>query len=179
MRAGVAIRYAARFLASPRHRFTAGRRFGRAGRGPASERLQVVPTARHDDSVAVRELAPILVQSCKYRSRRILAGPPASIEHASGGGNEFPRTLSPLMIVRNASEFLIPRRRMYAATPLRQLRLSHGIRLSDVADRVGISLTRASRIERDPSSATQTELDAMTTAVEDLAIEFDGGRADA
>lgn len=54
---------------------------------------------------------------------------------------------------------------MYALTPLRQLRLQHGLRLSDVAAKAGTSLTRASYIERDVVEGRPEEVAALRDAI--------------
>jgi transcriptional regulator with XRE-family HTH domain len=60
---------------------------------------------------------------------------------------------------------------MYPSTELREFRLRHGLRLADVAVRAGLSLTRASRVERDLSVGTDLEISALRSAVELIAAE--------
>jgi transcriptional regulator with XRE-family HTH domain len=54
-------------------------------------------------------------------------------------------------------------------TKLRAARLSRGLRLEDVAKEAGVSRTRASYVERDPSLANEAELDKLLGAIERLA----------
>lgn len=61
-----------------------------------------------------------------------------------------------------------PRRQFPPATPLRLERLRRGLRLADIARRAGVSLTRASEIERDPAAAKPAEIDALRRATEKL-----------
>ena len=67
------------------------------------------------------------------------------------------------------------RRRAYPpASDLRVLRLRHGVRLSDVAAEAGLTLTRASYIERDPSIGTEPEILALRAAILSLTREAEG-----
>lgn len=56
-------------------------------------------------------------------------------------------------------------RRMARLSPLRANRLKQGLPLTAVAFRAGLTLTRASQIEREPSLATPAETAAMRAAV--------------
>ena len=71
--------------------------------------------------------------------------------------------------MQNTAEF--PRRRMYPLTEPREYRLRAGVPLAHAAMRAGISLSRASYIERDPSLARDGELDALRAAVDEIASE--------
>ena len=64
-----------------------------------------------------------------------------------------------------------PRRRMYPTTEIREYRLRRGVRLQDVAARAGVSLSRASYVERDPSVARKGELEALKAAVDSISAE--------
>lgn len=63
-------------------------------------------------------------------------------------------------------------RRLYPAGELRQYRQRHGVRLAEAAMRAGMSLSRASYLERDPSLARHGELDALRAAVDAIAAEM-------
>lgn len=69
-----------------------------------------------------------------------------------------------------------PRRRTYPATALRLERLRYGLTLAAVATRAGLTLTRASFVERDPAIGTADEIDALQAAIAALASP-DTGRA--
>ena len=63
------------------------------------------------------------------------------------------------------------RSRVFAvASDLRTLRLRYGLRLSEVTDRAGLTLTSGSHIERDPS-AYREDAEAMREAIGALAKE--------
>src|SRR5947207_3108447 len=59
---------------------------------------------------------------------------------------------------------------MYAASALRSLRLGHGLKLSDIAQRADVSLSAASYAERDPDSHPAIA-DALRAAIDELARE--------
>ena len=56
--------------------------------------------------------------------------------------------------------------RVPVASPLRLARLSKGIALSEAARMGGLSLSRASILEREPSLAKEGELDRLRVGVE-------------
>lgn len=60
-------------------------------------------------------------------------------------------------------------RRFFPSTKPREHRLRTGIRLVEAALTAGISLTRASQIEREPELARPGELERLRAAVEKLA----------
>jgi transcriptional regulator with XRE-family HTH domain len=56
-------------------------------------------------------------------------------------------------------------------TPLRALRLEHGLVLSEVARRAGMSLWLGSKIERDPLAGNGEEATALRKAIAELVAE--------
>ena len=64
-------------------------------------------------------------------------------------------------------------RRFYPIGELRSYRLSRGITLIRVAVATGISLARASEVERFPERARPGEIDRLKRAVDELARERD------
>ena len=65
----------------------------------------------------------------------------------------------------------VRRRRLSPASDLRLSRLAKALTLSEVAARAGMSLTRASYIERDPAIAKPAELDALKRAINAMSTE--------
>ncbi|MFZ2493908.1 MAG: helix-turn-helix transcriptional regulator [Thermoanaerobaculia bacterium] len=57
---------------------------------------------------------------------------------------------------------------MFAITPLREKRLRAVLTLADVAAKAGMSLTRASIIERDATRAKGGELDRLSAAIDEI-----------
>ena len=56
-------------------------------------------------------------------------------------------------------------RKFYASSPLRELRLRAGLTLQAVAIKAGISMARASEIERFPGGARPYEVTALENAI--------------
>lgn len=65
------------------------------------------------------------------------------------------------------------RNRLPAFSALREYRLRHRVRIQDVSTVSGMSLTKVSRIERDPRLATQSELERHRSAVDAIAYGDD------
>jgi hypothetical protein len=61
------------------------------------------------------------------------------------------------------------RRVVYPPTPARLYRLERNVRLIEAAVAAGISLSRASQIERDPSRARPGEIERLRRAVDRVA----------
>jgi len=68
------------------------------------------------------------------------------------------------------------RPRLFPMTPLRGRRLQHALTLNEVAREAGMSLSRASMIERKPGIATVEEIASLESAVDSLAEREEPGR---
>ncbi len=76
-------------------------------------------------------------------------------------------TIGVMTTISNATR----RRAFPELTELRAARLRRGLTLAAVAAQAGVSLTRASLIERDPSLARPGELDALRNTINAIATE--------
>jgi transcriptional regulator with XRE-family HTH domain len=71
-------------------------------------------------------------------------------------------------------EIPTPRRKFYPISSEREFRLRRGITLSEAARLAGLSLARASEIERHPRRARPGELERLRVAVDRAALERTG-----
>jgi len=72
---------------------------------------------------------------------------------------------------KSANRRSFPRVSDVQTSALRQLRQRCGFTLGTVATRAGLTLTRASYIERDPSIARQVEIEDLRAAINELGRE--------
>lgn len=68
--------------------------------------------------------------------------------------------------MKRPTHFPTPKRKFYPARPEREFRLRRGITLSEAARLAGLSLARASEIERFPDRARPGELERLRTAID-------------